>query len=99
MPTVVIDACRIHDWESFHDVFAEALHFPGYYGRNLDAWIDCMTDICGPEEITVVELAHARDFAHRCPEIHAALIDSAAFVNWRLIHNGHGPAIALAWND
>lgn len=34
---------RIIDWPSFHAVFEEALGFPGYYGWNMDAWIDCMT--------------------------------------------------------
>lgn len=40
---VSIPADRILDWQSFHDVFAEAMGFPSYYGRNMDAWIDCMT--------------------------------------------------------
>lgn len=40
---VTVDAARIVDWSSFHDVFAEAFGFPGWYGRNLDAWIDLFT--------------------------------------------------------
>ena len=34
---------QITDWETFHDTFAQALGFPGFYGRNMDAWIDCLT--------------------------------------------------------
>lgn len=32
------------DEASFHDAIAAALGFPGYYGRNLDALYDCLTD-------------------------------------------------------
>ena len=35
---VRIDTKRIRDWASFHDVFAEALGFPDFYGRNMVAW-------------------------------------------------------------
>jgi RNAse (barnase) inhibitor barstar len=34
---------KIIDWTSFHDVFQHTLGFPDFYGRNMDAWIDCMT--------------------------------------------------------
>ena len=40
---VLIDGGRIVDWSSFHAVFAEGMGFPEFYGRNMDAWIDCMT--------------------------------------------------------
>jgi hypothetical protein len=30
---------------TMHDDFAAALSFPGYYGRNLDALNDCMSDV------------------------------------------------------
>jgi RNAse (barnase) inhibitor barstar len=33
---------------NFHSAVAEALEFPEYYGRNLDAFNDCMGDIAVP---------------------------------------------------
>ncbi len=42
-PVVNIPAGRIVDWDSFHDVFSETLGFPGFYGGNMNAWIDCLT--------------------------------------------------------
>ncbi len=46
--TMIVQSVRlqtqsIHDWDGFHSVFAKTLGFPGYYGRNMNAWIDCMT--------------------------------------------------------
>ncbi|MFD4629656.1 barstar family protein [Streptomyces sp. NPDC058284] len=33
--------------QSVYRVFAEALQFPGYFGRNWDAMVDCLDDLCG----------------------------------------------------
>ena len=49
MPIVRIDASRITSWDTFHDVFAKDFGFPDFYGRNMDAWIDCMTCLDDPE--------------------------------------------------
>jgi RNAse (barnase) inhibitor barstar len=43
MPVIRIPTDRISDWSSFHDVFVDALGFPSYYGRNMAAWVDCLT--------------------------------------------------------
>ena len=48
MPIVRIDGSRISDWESFHDVLSEVMGFPEFYGRNMNAWIDCMTSLDEP---------------------------------------------------
>jgi len=34
----------------FHDAVAKTLKFPAYYGRNLDAFNDCMGDVEVPDE-------------------------------------------------
>ncbi|MFG2649813.1 barstar family protein [Streptomyces sp. NPDC048436] len=33
--------------QGIHHAFAQALQFPGYYGRNWDALVDCLDDLCG----------------------------------------------------
>ncbi len=43
MAVVRLDCDRITDWESFHSLFAEVFGFPDFYGRNMNAWIDCMS--------------------------------------------------------
>jgi Barstar (barnase inhibitor) len=96
---------QITDWDSFHDTFAHALGFPDFYGRNMNAWIDCLTyEDDGmtaypvqPGDVLTLQLLECRDFRARCPEIYEALIDSAALVNWRRIELGDPPILALSY--
>jgi len=43
MNHVVIDCTKLVDEKSVHDTFAQALDFPAYYGRNLDAMYDLLS--------------------------------------------------------
>ena len=43
--TETINGANIKDWNSFHIEFQEKMGFIEGYGRNTNAWIDCMTDI------------------------------------------------------
>ncbi|WP_405733043.1 barstar family protein [Streptomyces sp. NBC_00028] len=46
---------RVHRFDSrdlateqgIYGAFAETLQFPGYFGRNWDAMVDCLDDLCG----------------------------------------------------
>ena len=108
---VTIPVSEIHDWDSFHTVFARTLGFPGFYGRNMNAWNDCMTSIDHPEHgmtsihapaggMLVLDLGVCTDFAQRCPEQYEALLDSTAFVNYRRIEVGDTPVLGLSfWNE
>ncbi|MBQ9460029.1 MAG: barstar family protein, partial [Oscillospiraceae bacterium] len=49
----LIDGASIHTREALHDALAEQLKLPPYYGRNLDALFDCLTDIREPGKIVV----------------------------------------------
>ncbi|MFO0811344.1 MAG: barstar family protein [Gemmataceae bacterium] len=108
MTLVEIDTGRIRDWDTFHDVFAEVFGFPAFYGRNMDAWIDCMTWLDDPSAemtaihappggVVVLQLAAVDDFARRCPEQFAALVECSAFVNWRKIGTGEPAVLALSY--
>lgn len=56
-----IDANDITDVESFHTVFATAFGFPSFYGRNMDAWIDCLTCFDDSESgMTEVHVIHGQ---------------------------------------
>ncbi|MBE6598318.1 MAG: barnase inhibitor [Ruminococcaceae bacterium] len=45
MKEIIIDGGKIHTKDELHDAFAVGLGFPEWYGRNLDALHDCLTDI------------------------------------------------------
>ena len=53
MRYVTIDCTKLVDEASVHDTFAQALDFPAYYGRNLDALYDLLTSL---PEATRIEL-------------------------------------------
>ncbi|ESS72537.1 barstar [Methyloglobulus morosus KoM1] len=107
---VAIDASEIRDWPSFHAVFAKAFGFPDFYGRNMDAWIDSMTDLddpsagmskvhSPPDGIVLVKVLNAKAFSKRCPEQYRALNDCSAFVNWRRLEQGSAPVLALSYHE
>lgn len=48
MKEIHIDCSVITSREVLHDTFASTLHFPYWYGRNLDALYDCLTGIGEP---------------------------------------------------
>ena len=50
MPIVRVSLDRVTDWDSFHTRFAEVLGFPDFYGRNMNAWVDCLTSADHPED-------------------------------------------------
>jgi hypothetical protein len=108
VPVIEVPMSQIHDWDTFHDTFARTLGFPAFYGRNMDAWIDCLTYAdeddgmraitAGPGEILTLQLQDCREFRSRCPEIYQTLIDCAAFVNWRRIERGTRSILALSYD-
>lgn len=42
---------------ALHEAFARALDFPAWYGNNLDALYDCLTDLEEETNLTVCNLA------------------------------------------
>ncbi len=108
MNTTLIDipVKLIVDWASFHEVFADVLGYPAFYGRNMNAWIDCMTDADRPDtgmvrvavqpgQLMTLQIDDAGDFAKRCPEQFDALIECTAFVNFRRVETGGTPVLSL----
>lgn len=103
-----IDCRNIRDWSSFHDEFDRVFGFPDFYGRNMDAWIDCMTSLDSeqdgltsihvePGSVLGLELAHPDALRDGHPEQYQALIECSAFVNWRRIERGRPPILALSF--
>lgn len=52
---ITLDAAMLRERLPAHDYLKEALALPDYYGRNLDALYDCLTEL-GETEIQFVNL-------------------------------------------
>lgn len=108
MNRVKIDCDQIKDWESFHDVFTENFGFPGYYGRNMNAWIDCMSYLddpdsgmtkinCAKGEYVILELENVQNLRKQNSDIYEAIIECSAFVNWRSLEANEPPLLMLSF--
>ena len=51
----ILDAGRVSDRPSLHTELQTVLELPGYYGRNLDALYDCLTDFEEPVTLLIVD--------------------------------------------
>jgi RNAse (barnase) inhibitor barstar len=86
-----VNGAAIIDWHSFHDEFQRAFRFFDGYGRNLDAWIDCMTDLHGPNSLSglvlpfgepiEIVLNDSAALAELHPEIFAEFIKLVGYAN------------------
>jgi hypothetical protein len=103
---ITLPTDKIADWDTFHTVFRDMFGFPNFYGRNMNAWIDCMTYLDDPGSgmsnivvanggLVVIKVDEAAAFAAQCPEQYTALLESAAFVNHRRVKLGEPPILAL----
>jgi RNAse (barnase) inhibitor barstar len=108
MNVIQIQTNKIKDWKSFHSYFQKVFGFFQGYGKNMNAWIDCMTNLDdrdgGLTEVTVkageiltLELKNVDDFKKRCPDIYDSLIECTAFVNHRRIEVGDDPILTLSF--
>jgi hypothetical protein len=109
VPVVRIPTTEISDWDSFHTVFQRVLGFPDFYGRNMNAWVDCLTsadapdggmvglDVVATEDVLTLHLDDVDDFAIRCSEQYEAVVECSSFVNWRRIEVGERPILALSF--
>ncbi len=54
---MTLDCTNLTDARALHRALAETLNFPDWYGHNLDALFDCLTEL-GETELTVIGLPH-----------------------------------------
>ena len=103
-----IDARRLTDPAGLHGALAAAFGFPPSYGKNLDALVDCLTDLDDPGagrsgvqlfpgQVALLAVDHA-DAAPAAAGQLAGLADAVAFVNWRRLEEGRPPVLALAYD-
>ena len=71
MVEIVLDGWELQSLEDVHDRFAQALDLPEWYGRNLDALFDCLTDLGEP---LTVRLLHQETLEDRLGRRGGALV-------------------------
>lgn len=60
MEEIIIDCSQIRSPEDLHTLFREALGFPKWYGGNLDALYDCLTELSGRVRLQDWDAAESR---------------------------------------
>ena len=60
MEEKIIDCTKIHSQEDLHEMFRQILCFPDWYGGNLDALYDCLTEISGKVRLLDWEVVEDR---------------------------------------
>jgi RNAse (barnase) inhibitor barstar len=107
MKMVKINCDLIRDWGTFHQCFQDAFGFPGFYGKNMNAWIDCMTSLdeefsevqAEAGELLTLQLENIKSLKERCPDVYDAIIECSAFVNYRRIELGEKPILLLSFHS
>ena len=83
-------------------MFQETLGFLSFYGRNMDAWIDCLTSVDSPADgltavtvetgqLLVLRVDNPFEFRSRCPEQYDALVECSALVTSAAPGSGEAP--------
>ena len=69
---VILDLSSVRGFAEVHLAIGRALDFPDYYGCNLDALWDCLTDIAG--EPLQLEIRGFENVEQRAPEAAKSLL-------------------------
>lgn len=51
---IILNGAALTTSEEMHHYLAKMLHFPAYYGKNLDALYDCLTDMVEETELILL---------------------------------------------
>jgi RNAse (barnase) inhibitor barstar len=105
MAKVTLDGERIKGWESFHSECELAFGFPEFYGRNMNAWVDCLSYLrdedgmskfrLEPDEILQIEVSKSGLLQQTMPEILEDLTFCVEAINERYEDYGELPALKL----
>jgi hypothetical protein len=105
MASVTLETHEIRDFASFHDWCAKAFGFPNFYGRNMNAWVDCLSYLSAGDGMSSFQLSqnehlfvHVPEFeafSKRVPEVSSALLECTAAVNRRYVEANDAPRLVL----
>lgn len=105
MATVRINGAAITDWDSFHTECQNAFGFPDFYGRTMDAWVDCLSYLrdddamsafrLKTDETLKIEVQDAALLRKHAPEILEEMTFCIGGINERYEDYGEKPALEL----
>ena len=61
MRRVILDGRQIRSRDALHDYLAQALELPSYYGANLDALHDVLTELSEETELVVTDFLEMKE--------------------------------------
>ena|SRR5262245_40188546 len=94
-----LEAARWKTPQDFHDEAKRVLGFPDYYGRNLAAWLDCLSDLEVPQQGGVVlQFKHYDAFAQSHAQLAQTILDSIESTSRRFMLTGQR-MLALVQSD
>ncbi|MGQ0797206.1 MAG: barstar family protein, partial [Methanobacteriota archaeon] len=95
----VFDAARWASEADLHESFRRELAFPDYYGRNLDALVDCLRDLEFPSSGGIaLEFRHYDAFRQAFPSLAQTVLDILASVSYEQLADGR-KLLALVQSD
>ena len=80
-----VDLRNIYTRDSLHSALKESLGLPDYYGRNLDALMDCLTDIRADSEIEFIGLSDLMENLMEYGQNFLTTVHLASFSNHHLV--------------
>ena len=105
---IKLDGKKLVGAEKFHSTFSSTFGFPDFYGRNMSAWVDCMSYLDDPDgEMTKVHVPRGQTvtlqidnygyFKKAGQKQWLDLLECSAFVNYRQLEAGRRPLLVLSF--
>ncbi|MCI9336452.1 MAG: barstar family protein [Lachnospiraceae bacterium] len=89
MRICILDGAQIYDRGRLHDILASSLELPEWYGRNLDALYDCLTDADQETEVRILHKdALYENLGGYGPALERVLrqaAESNSYFHWRVV--------------
>ncbi len=85
MKTIILDVACMTLKSETHRYLKEKLGFPEYYGGNLDALYDCLTEMA-PTEIVFVNTDQASEYFEK---VHRVFEDAAKYSEALVVSDSH----------
>lgn len=80
--------CANWEKDDYHKELAKTLAFPDYYGENLDAFNDCLSDVDPKEKGFVLTFENYDAFSKKYPEAAFHILDIIQINSWRFLIEG-----------